>query len=139
MDKKALRREIGEKKRAMAAEEIDAASVRLALRLFETAAYRRAGALYAYVAFNQEVRTRPIIERAWADGKRVAVPKLVGGEMRFIWLDDFGAGYSSFNVLKDFDFDVLKIDMTFLKGFEKNEKSGQKERHSVFIVQIWDF
>jgi len=40
-----------------------------------------------------------------------------------MWLDDFGAGYSSFNVLKDFDFDVLKIDMTFLKGFEKNEKS----------------
>lgn len=40
-----------------------------------------------------------------------------------LWLDDFGAGYSSFNVLKDFDFDVLKIDMTFLKGFEKNEKS----------------
>lgn len=40
-----------------------------------------------------------------------------------MWLDDFGAGYSSFNVLKDFEFDVLKIDMTFLKGFEKNEKS----------------
>ncbi|MCR5774572.1 MAG: EAL domain-containing protein [Lachnospiraceae bacterium] len=40
-----------------------------------------------------------------------------------LWLDDFGAGYSSFNVLKDYDFDVLKIDMTFLKGFEKNPKS----------------
>ncbi len=40
-----------------------------------------------------------------------------------LWLDDFGAGYSSFNVLKDFEFDVLKIDMTFLKGFEKNKKS----------------
>ncbi|MBQ7583315.1 MAG: bifunctional diguanylate cyclase/phosphodiesterase [Lachnospiraceae bacterium] len=40
-----------------------------------------------------------------------------------MWLDDFGAGYSSFNVLKDFEFDVLKIDMTFLKGFEKNQKS----------------
>lgn len=40
-----------------------------------------------------------------------------------MWLDDFGAGYSSFNVLKDFEFDVLKIDMTFLKGFESNEKS----------------
>lgn len=40
-----------------------------------------------------------------------------------LWLDDFGAGYSSFNVLKDYSFDVLKIDMTFLKGFEKNEKS----------------
>ncbi len=35
-----------------------------------------------------------------------------------IWLDDFGSGYSSLNVLKDYDFDVLKIDMVFLKNFE---------------------
>ena len=40
-----------------------------------------------------------------------------------MWLDDFGAGYSSFNVLKDYDFDVMKIDMQFLKNFESNEKS----------------
>lgn len=40
-----------------------------------------------------------------------------------LWLDDFGAGYSSFNVLKDYHFDVLKIDMKFLSGFEKNQKA----------------
>ena len=40
-----------------------------------------------------------------------------------IWLDDFGSGYSSLNVLKDFDFDVIKIDMNFLTGFEQNERS----------------
>ena len=40
-----------------------------------------------------------------------------------IWLDDFGSGYSSLNVLKDFDFDVIKIDMTFLSNFHENEKS----------------
>ena len=40
-----------------------------------------------------------------------------------LWLDDFGSGYSSLNVLKDFDFDVMKIDMVFLKNFEKNEKA----------------
>ncbi len=40
-----------------------------------------------------------------------------------IWLDDFGSGYSSFNALKDYSFDVLKLDMEFLKGFETNEKS----------------
>ena len=39
------------------------------------------------------------------------------------WLDDFGSGYSSFNVLKDYEFDVLKLDMKFLTGFGENEKS----------------
>ena len=39
------------------------------------------------------------------------------------WLDDFGSGYSSFNVLKDYEFDVLKLDMAFLIGFNGNEKA----------------
>ncbi len=39
-----------------------------------------------------------------------------------LWLDDFGAGYSSFNVLKDYSFDVLKIDMKFLENFGKNDR-----------------
>lgn len=43
-----------------------------------------------------------------------------------IWLDDFGSGYSSLNVLKDYNFDMLKIDMVFLSEYEKNkEKTGQ--------------
>ncbi|MBQ9898452.1 MAG: bifunctional diguanylate cyclase/phosphodiesterase [Ruminococcus sp.] len=40
-----------------------------------------------------------------------------------IWLDDFGSGYSSLNVLKDYQFDVLKIDMKFLHGFANNQKT----------------
>ena len=40
-----------------------------------------------------------------------------------LWLDDFGSGYSSFNTLKDYEFDVIKLDMEFLKGFGKNKKS----------------
>ena len=40
-----------------------------------------------------------------------------------IWLDDFGSGYSSMNVLKDYQFDVLKIDMKFLTGFANNPKT----------------
>ena len=40
-----------------------------------------------------------------------------------VWLDDFGSGYSSLNVLKDFDFDLLKIDMEFLKNFSGNANS----------------
>lgn len=40
-----------------------------------------------------------------------------------VWLDDFGAGYSSLNVLKDFRFDLLKIDMEFLKCFDVNKNT----------------
>ena len=40
-----------------------------------------------------------------------------------IWLDDFGSGYSSLNVLKDYSFDVIKIDMRFLSNLDKSEKS----------------
>ena len=40
-----------------------------------------------------------------------------------LWLDDFGSGYSSLNVLKDYQFDVVKLDMSFLSNLENNEKS----------------
>ena len=91
MDKKALRREIGAKKSALTARGIEGRSRVLAERLFSTEQYRRARSLYAYLSFNQEVRTDPIIERAWADGKRVAVPKVTGDDMAFIWIDGFDA------------------------------------------------
>ncbi len=31
-------------------------------------------------------------------------------------MDDFGSGYSSLNVLKDLDVDIIKLDMRFLRG-----------------------
>ena len=39
-----------------------------------------------------------------------------------VWMDDFGSGYSSLNVLKDYEFDLLKIDMIFLKDFDHRSK-----------------
>lgn len=101
MDKQTLRREIGARKRAMTPAEIDARSRVLAERLYATEAYQLVRSLYAYLAFNQEVRTRPVIERAWADGKRVAVPKIMDGEMRFIWIDGFdGLAENRFGILE---------------------------------------
>lgn len=35
-----------------------------------------------------------------------------------VWMDDFGSGYSSLNVLKDYNFDEIKIDMVFMKNFD---------------------
>lgn len=39
-----------------------------------------------------------------------------------IFMDDFGSGYSSLNVLKDYSFDVLKIDMRFLSDIGSRSK-----------------
>ena len=89
MDKKALRRTIREKKRAMTDEQIIRASADLAEQFFCTLQYRASKTLYGYLPYNQEVRTVAILQRALFDGKRVAVPKVFGDRMRFIYITDF--------------------------------------------------
>ena len=39
-----------------------------------------------------------------------------------VWMDDYGAGYSSLNVLKDFNFNEIKIDMEFLRNLNERSK-----------------
>ena len=57
------------------------------------------------VIAKQEDRMREIINRFRDAGYQV-------------WMDDFGSGYSSLNVLKDFEFDEIKLDMRFLSSFD---------------------
>ena len=88
MDKKTLRTMIREKKRAMTEKQIEQASARLAQQLYRSPLYRQATTIYGYLPYNQEVRTVPMLEQALAEGKRVAVPKVYGDEMRFLYIDD---------------------------------------------------
>jgi len=88
MDKSELRRIIREKKRAMTLSEIESTSAELGRLFAESSLYQAANTIYGYLPYNQEVRTVPILERALKDGKRVAVPKVIGDEMIFIYIDD---------------------------------------------------
>lgn len=40
-----------------------------------------------------------------------------------VWMDDFGSGYSTLNVLKEYDFDLLKFDMRFVHEMTRGSKA----------------
>ena len=88
MDKKELRRQIREKKRSMTEEEIVSASEKLERLFLDSPLYKQANTIYGYLPYNQEVRTTSMLQRALDDGKRIAVPKIYGDVMKFIYLED---------------------------------------------------
>ena len=52
-----------------------------------------------------------------------------------LWLDDFGSGYSGLNVLKEYDFDLIKIDMKFLSNFNGNTKAKQVLKNIINLAK----
>lgn len=88
VNKKELRSKIRERKRAMTPQEIEEKSRLLWEKFRASDAYRNAKTIYGYLPYNQEVRTVPMLEQALLEGKRVAVPKVYGEEMKFIYLTD---------------------------------------------------
>ena len=74
---------------------------------------------------NPTIAERLILEIT--ESSAMLVPELVVGFMSELQrkgisfaLDDFGAGYTSFRYLKDFFFDILKIDGQFIRGIARD-------------------
>lgn len=40
-----------------------------------------------------------------------------------VWLDDFGSEYSTLNLLQDLNFDLIKLDMQFMRNFSSGGKN----------------
>ena len=66
-----------------------------------------------------------ITESAYADNaeKLIETVNTLRGAGFKIEMDDFGTGYSSLNMITSICFDVLKLDMKFVKNMERDEKS----------------
>ncbi len=75
----------------MTEQEIEQKSALLGAQFLNSRQYREAETIYGYLPYNQEVRTVPILRQALLDGKKVAVPKVYGTEMRFLYLTDLEA------------------------------------------------
>lgn len=88
-------------------------------RLSELPEYVNACNICAYVSKGNEVDTKLIIERAWADGKHVYVPKVYGQDMEFIEITDYGElATGNFGILEPVsdDFEEIKDGLMFMPG-----------------------
>lgn len=41
-----------------------------------------------------------------------------------VWMDDFGSEYSTLNLLQELNFDVIKLDMRFMRDFTPNSRNA---------------
>ena len=91
-EKKSLRREIKSLLLAQSLEERDQKSRRIQKKLFEHAAFRKAGVVCFFVALPVEVNTRPMIEESLKLGKKVLVPlaDLENKELKLYEIRDLG-------------------------------------------------
>ena len=84
----------------------------------------------------EEIRRR--VDAAGIDHKLITVEiteSVIGRDFEFmkervcrfrelgfkVWMDDFGSGYSSLDVLRDFQFDLIKFDMSFMRKLDEGE------------------
>lgn len=95
--KKALRREIRALRAVHSDEEIHAMSLKVLEHVKALPEYQEAETLFVYVDCKHETETSDLIRQAWADGKRTAVPKVIGENMKFFYItsleNDLEEGY----------------------------------------------
>ncbi|MGH1424386.1 MAG: EAL domain-containing protein [Pseudooceanicola sp.] len=79
------------------------------------------------------------------ESSAMQVPELVTGFMGNLSrkgisfaLDDFGSGFTSFRYLRDFQFDVLKIDGQFIRGVAQHPDNQVLTRALAMIAEQFD-
>lgn len=61
--------------------------------------------------------------------------KKIHGYGFLLALDDFGSGYSSLNILKDLDVDILKLDCAFMSNIDTNTKARTVVKHVINMAK----
>lgn len=95
-EKKCFRLAALEKRDSLTAEQRRDYSDRIVKNLTDLPYYRNADALLTYISFRSEADTFSLIEKAFADGKAVFAPKVMGKEMDFFHIfsmADLAKGY----------------------------------------------
>lgn len=120
--KKEIRKKVLEQRNQMTKGEIVEKSGLITEKLIGFTLYQKADWIFTYVNMGTEVETMPFIEKAWREGKKVAVPIAVRGsrEMYFVEIQNF-------NGMKCSKLGVMEPQ----EGREKEVKPG---KDTFFIV-----
>ena len=81
-----------------------------------------------------------ITESAFVENAREVIPvieKIKSNGFK-VEIDDFGSGYSSFGALADLPFDILKIDMQFIRAMDKNPKVKDIIKMIINLSKVFD-
>ncbi len=91
-DKRAYRREMLSRRRSLPADKLISGSRLIAQTVISSDEYKKSDTLLCFIPTEIEVDTRPIIDRAFADGKKVAAPRCIKDrpEMRFYYIGGYG-------------------------------------------------
>ena len=81
--KNEIRKVMKAKRREVDGKERETAALALLDRLVETKDYQDAKSVYAFVSYNDEIDTFPIMRRVLEDKKRLFAPKIEAGVMSF--------------------------------------------------------
>lgn len=87
--KEEIRKIIQTYRKALSRDDAVMKSIAILDKVIKMDAYRTASCVYCYIDFKNEVMTKPLIKRAWADGKRVAVPRIEEGGMEFYYINSY--------------------------------------------------
>lgn len=87
--KKDIRRRVLEKRNCISDKEWEDKSRLICKKVVTHPFFLQADVIYCYVDYRREVGTREIIELAWMLEKKVAVPKVLGEEMEFYYIQSF--------------------------------------------------
>lgn len=114
ISKKQIRLEALKRRDYLTAEQRRDYSNRIIKKLTGLPCYQEAEAVLTYISFRSEVDTFPLLERAFADGKKVFAPKVLGKEMDFLRMAspaDLTEGYRGILEPKD--------GLSFLRAMEE--------------------
>ncbi len=87
IDKKALRKKMGELRSSIEREEIPILEKKNIDHLRDWDVYKNSKWVYPYISYKKEFPTHNLLTTMIEDGKRIAVPKVMGNEMKFFEIE----------------------------------------------------